>query len=345
MCALVSNVPMLAEHRQTVTRATGAEVSQMTMVEQGDKTAKKLTLVDLPPFPAVAIRALQLVSKTETRLSELHDLISADPAFATEILRLANSPLYGIRSSITSTVQATMLLGFERVKGVALTIAMRSYIGNSLHIPALRASWRHSLACAMVAEELVKVMSKNIDIDKDAAYTNGLIHDIGRLGLAVMQPEFYIPLVQKIQNSSADLLQSERELFGMDHCEAGRLMVTSWSLPDNFIDIVTRHHEARTVESFDSLALVSLSCRMTDALGFDFAPCADCLSYENLLRELPEQARVQMSKNPEELTARIEEKIACVEAVQGPKFSHFMPATPIPAQAGGKPLSRAVHMS
>lgn len=315
----------------------------MTMVEQGDKTAKKLTLVDLPPFPAIAIRALQLVSKTETRLSELHDLISADPAFATEILRLANSPLYGIRSSITSTVQATMLLGFERVKGVALTIAMRSYIGNSLHIPALRASWRHSLACAMVSEELVKMISG--DIDKDSAYTNGLIHDIGRLGLAVMQPEFYIPLVQKIQNSSADLLQCERELFGMDHCEAGRLMVTSWGLPDNFLDIVARHHEARRGEGFDSLALASLSCRMTDALGFDFAPCADCPSYEDLLHELPEQARVQMSKNPEELTARIEEKIGCIEEVQGPKFSHFTSAPPISARAGGNSLSRAVHMS
>lgn len=315
----------------------------MAMVEQGDKTAKRLKLVDLPPFPAVAIRALQLVSKTETRLAELHDLISADPAFAAEILKLANSPLYGIRSSITSTVQATMLLGFERVKGVALTIAMRSYIGNSLHLPALRASWRHSLACAMVAEELVKVISK--DIDKDAAYTNGLIHDIGRLGLAVMQPELYIPLVQRIQNTSSALLDAERELFGVDHCEAGRLIVTSWGLPEEFIDIAARHHEARAVKAFDPLALVSLSCRMTDTLGFDFAPCADCASYDDLLRELPEQARAKLSKRPDELTARIEEKIACIEAVQGPKFSHFTLATPIPAQPSNKALSRAVHIS
>ena len=315
----------------------------MAMVEQGDKTAKKLSLVDLPPFPAVAIRALQLVSKTETRLSELHDLISADPAFAAEILRLANSPLYGIRSSITSTVQATMLLGFQRVKGVALTIAMRSYIGNSLHIPALRASWRHSLACAMVSEELVKAISK--DMDKDAAYTNGLIHDIGRLGLAVMQPDLYIPLVQKIQNSSASLLQAERELFGMDHCEAGRVIVTSWNLPDEFIAIAARHHEARRAEDFDPLALVNFSCRLTDALGFDFAPCADCPSYEDLLGELPEPARIQMGAHPEELTARIEEKIACVEAVQGPTFSHFTAVTPISGRISDKPLSRAVHIS
>jgi putative nucleotidyltransferase with HDIG domain len=315
----------------------------MGMVEQGDKAAKKLKLVDLPPFPAVAIQALQLVSKAETRLSELHDLISADPAFAAEILRLANSPLYGIRTAITSTVQATMLLGFERVKGVALTIAMRSYIGNSLHIPVLRASWRHSLACAMVAEELVKAISK--DIDKDTAYTNGLIHDIGRLGLAVTQPELYRPLLQSIQDSSSALMQSERELFGVDHCEAGRLMVTAWTLPEEFIDITSRHHEARASETFDPLALVTLSCRMSDALGFDFAPCADCPSYEELLRQLPGQARDQMTKRPDEFAARIEQKIACVESVQSPRFSHTTNVTPNSSQLSAGRVSPVVPMS
>lgn len=302
----------------------------MTMVEQGGKTSKQLKVVDLPPFPAVAIRALQLVSKTETRLSELHDLICADPAFATEILKLANSPLYGIRTAITSTVQATMLLGFERVKGVALTIAMRSYIGNALHVPALRASWRHSLATAMVAEEVVKVLSR--DIDKDTAYTNGLIHDIGRLGLAVMHSDIYGSLLQTIHNSSAALLQSERDLFGVDHCEAGRIMVSYWTLPDEFLDITSRHHEPRTSGTFDPLTVVNFCCRMADTLGFDFAPCADCPTYEDLLKELPEQARRQLGARPGELTKTIEHKIACIEEVEGPGFSHFAPPGPISKQ-------------
>lgn len=315
----------------------------MAMVEQGGKAAKKLKLVDLPPFPAVAIRALQLVSKAETRLSELHDLISADPAFAAEILRLANSPLYGIRTAITSTVQATMLLGFERVKGVALTIAMRSYIGNSLHLPVLRASWRHSLACAIVAEELAKAISK--DIDKDTAYTNGLIHDIGRLGLAVMQPELYRPLLQSIQDSYSALMQSERQLFGVDHCEAGRLMVTAWTLPEAFIDITSRHHEARASQIIDPLALVNLSCRMAEALGFDFAPCADCPTYEELLSELPGQARDQMAKRPDEFAARIEQKIACFESVQGPRSSQTSNAIPNSTPPGAERLSAIGPMS
>jgi HD-like signal output (HDOD) protein len=342
MCFLLGDLPMLPEHRQIVTRAaTRAEVFQMTMGEQGDKAASQLKLVDLPPFPAVAIRALQLVSKTETRLSELHDLISADPAFATAILRLANSPLYGIRSAITSTVQATMLLGFERVKGVALTIAMHSYIGGSLHLPAMRASWRHSLACAIVSEELIKVISR--DIDKDVAYTFGLIHDIGRLGLAVMQPEAYSSVLQKIQDSSAALLQSERELFGVDHCQAGRFLVTEWGLPDEFLDITSLHHEPRSDQAFDALTLVNLSCRMSDALGYDFAPCADCPSYEDLLQELPAQARNQISNRSQDLAAQIQEKIACIEAVQAPTFPNFRSVAAAAAQSHASRLTAAAR--
>lgn len=199
----------------------------MTTPPQADRFAKQLKSVDLPPFPAVAIRALQLVSQSETRLSELHDLISADPAFAVEILRLANSPLYGIRVEIVSTVQATILLGFERVKGLALTIAMRAYIEDLLHVPALRASWRHSLACAAAAEELAAASS----MDKDSAYTGALIHDIGRLALAVMQPDSYNQLFQNTTGTPESVLQKERESFGADHCEAGRLLTTSWNLP------------------------------------------------------------------------------------------------------------------
>src|SRR5579872_2684884 len=285
----------------------------MPMSGQGDKTAKKITLVDLPPFPAVAIRALQLVSKSETRLSELHDLISSDPAFAAEILRLANSPLYGIRTVIMSTVQATILLGFERVKGVALTIAMRSYIGKSLQVPVFRASWRHSLACAMIAEEVGKAMC----MDKDAAYTIGLIHDIGRLGLAVLQPDIYSSILQNVHENSASVLESERELFGMDHCHAGHLMATGWHLPDLFIEIASRHHEVRRSELLDALAVVRLSCKMADALGFEFAPCADRPEYDTLLQELPERARGQMDPHSIDFATRLEQKIGCVESAPG----------------------------
>jgi putative nucleotidyltransferase with HDIG domain len=306
---------MFAERGQTATAAAiGLELIFMKILGRDQKAAMRLKLVDLPPFSAVAIRALQLVSKSDTRLSELHDLISADPALVTEILRLANSPLYGIRTPIRSSMQATLLLGFDRVKRITLTVAMRSYIGNSILVPIVRACWRHSLACAMVAEELASVILP--DADKDAAYTGALLHDIGRLALAAMQPDRYSSLLQSTQESSAAIMQHERELFGIDHCKAGELMIAAWNLPEEFTDIIARHHEVSGSESFNPLALVCLSCRMTDALGFEFIPRTDCPVYEELLRELRDHKRSSMASQPE-FARRIEEKMASIESTPG----------------------------
>jgi putative nucleotidyltransferase with HDIG domain len=286
----------------------------MTTSSRSEKTAVRLRLVDLPPFPAVALRALQLVSKSGTRLRELHDLISADPAFAAEILKLANSPLYGIRAEISSTLQATMLLGFERVKGLALTVGMKAYIGDSLQTPVLGACWRHSLACAMIAEELAEASL----LDKDAGYTAALIHDIGRLALAVMQPNAYNELIGSPAGSTDFVLQRERELFGMDHCHAGRLLMTSWNLPEEFVEITSRHHSVTHSTNLDLLAVVALSCKMSDALGFSFIRSVDPPKYEELLGELPERERDHMPTDPAEMISRITNKMNCVESTPSP---------------------------
>ena len=73
------------------------------------------------PFPAVALKALNLMAGTDTSLLELCDLIRSDPAFTTAILKIANSPLVAFSKDITSILQASMLLGFQRLRSVVIT--------------------------------------------------------------------------------------------------------------------------------------------------------------------------------------------------------------------------------
>jgi len=287
----------------------------MTLPEKTVRTARGLRLVDVPPFPAVALRALQLASRSETRLSELHALICTDPAFAGEILRLANSPLYGIRSQITSTVQATILLGFERVKGLALTIAMRAYVSGSEHNPVLRASWRHSLGCALIAEELAGLCR----IDKDVVYTAALIHDIGRLGLSVIRPDLYSTLVQQSFEDPTSVMRCERELFGMDHCEAGGQLLTDWGLPQELIDVARSHHHESQREHLDALEVVHLSCRVADLAGFEFVHCAESADYDALLGRLPGRSVDYVPPKITELSSRIACKMDYIESQDKPR--------------------------
>jgi putative nucleotidyltransferase with HDIG domain len=176
----------------------------------------------------------------------------------------------------------------------------------------LRASWRHSLACAAVAEELAAASS----LDKDAAYTGALIHDIGRLALAVMQPDQYNQLFQSTKGTSEFVLQRERELFGVDHCDAGRLLTTAWNLPQLFIDVTSHHHDPTKEGHLDLAGLIGLGCRMADALGFEFVPNPECESYQMLVRQLPGPVGDRMPADPNEVASRITDKISCIESMR-----------------------------
>jgi putative nucleotidyltransferase with HDIG domain len=275
--------------------------------QQRSETPPPLT--QIPPFPAVAIKALQIVSNDNARVIELSDLICTDAAFSSGILRIVNSPLYGIRKEVTGVLEATFLLGLERIKGLVLTIGTRAYLGDSLEVPAVRACWRHSLACAVIAEDLAGV----IQVAGDVSYTAGLIHDIGRLALVVAHPNRYAKFLKSTEKKPCDVLQGERELFGIDHCEAGRSLILSWHLPKDFIAVTAQHHAPANNNKLDVLAIVRLSCMMADTLGFMAVHPLHPRSYEELLNELPEDQRNRLPVDPKELASQIAGKINSIE--------------------------------
>src|SRR4029077_6373472 len=110
-----------------------------------------------------------------------------DAAFTADVLRLANSPLIGVRREIKSVMQAVMMLGLERIKALATTLSLRAFLTAAVPNGALLASWRHNLATAIICERLGRILV----IDSDICYTAGLVHDIGRLALLCAFPDKY----------------------------------------------------------------------------------------------------------------------------------------------------------
>lgn len=256
----------------------------------------------------VALRALKVLAGTDTSLRELCDLIRPDPVFAGEILRIANSPLVAFPKEVTSVLQASMLLGFRRLRRLVVTVGLRPYMEPSFS-PALQACWRHSVACAMVAERIARWNST----DRDFAYTAGILHDIGRVALATINPQIYADLIAKLAASpTSDVLRRERESFGIDHCCAGRLLVAAWKLPEEFLVITSRHHEPLT-HAEEVTEVVRLSCLMADALGFEAAFHGTVRNFEEVLSEFPESVRKHFP-GWEELASEIAQEIGVIEA-------------------------------
>jgi HD-like signal output (HDOD) protein len=264
----------------------------------------------LPPFSQVAIRVLQLANNENVQLHQLSDLVSSDPAFASEVLTIANSLLYAPRFPASSILQAIAVLGANNLQGLCVTVGTRAYLGKTLNHPSMRAIWRHNLACAMIAEQLASAGF----MDRDIAYTSGVLHDIGRLALAVLMPKEYGQLLSSFQGSPSSILDAERNLFGWDHCEAGRNLIVDWKLPTDFEPIVAEHHQPKKKdELWNMTELINVSCRMADAAGFAAFPGCETTPYSDLLKELPARERRSFHATLEALTAEITMRVEAVE--------------------------------
>jgi putative nucleotidyltransferase with HDIG domain len=276
-----------------------------------DQAAKKpWTNLRIPPFPQVAIRVLQLTSKEDVSMRQLGDLISSDPSFSSKVLTIANSALYAPRSPVTSILQAIAVLGLNNLKGVCLTAGVRAYLGKSLNRLSSQAIWRHSMACALIAEQLAQGDSRN----RNTAYTGGVMHDIGRLAMMVIRPEAYDALLMTHRGSPSSILLRERELFGFDHCDAGKHLIADWKLPAHFEAIVSDHHSPRQRHDPRNLpALINVSCRVADTIGFAVFPGCEVTPYTDLLGELPERECKVLCADKEILAFEVSSKINGIE--------------------------------
>ena len=108
-------------------------------------------LCSLPPLNAIANQVLALSADPNVDLKSLGAVMECDPAFAADVLFLANSSLFGFPSRIESLRHAVAVLGLERIRALAVTVAMRGFVGKGG--PLIRKCWHHSAACAIIAKE------------------------------------------------------------------------------------------------------------------------------------------------------------------------------------------------
>jgi len=266
----------------------------------------------LPPFPQVAVRVLKLVNNENVQLHQLSELIAVDPAFASEVLTVANSVLYSPRYPANNILQAVAVLGANALQGLCVTVGVRAYMGKAMAFPAMKLLWHHSLASAVISERLAKASSLN----KDTAFTAGILHDIGRAALAVIQPKEYAALLGRHTGSPDSMLQEERDLFGWDHCETGTQLVSSWNLPADFLASIAHHHEEEEQSSvWDMKKNVHMACLIADTAGFAAFPGCARQVYSELFEALPARIQERFYADIAPLTAEVGDAIHGIESV------------------------------
>ncbi|HOL70573.1 MAG TPA: HDOD domain-containing protein [Bryobacteraceae bacterium] len=262
---------------------------------------------NLPPLPRLAAQLMRMVSTDEASFAHLSELVRADSAFSAEVLRIANSPLLGCRQQINSIHHALTLIGLGKLKSLVLAVALRDFLSFRLHEPALYRCWRHSMACAWIAEEL----AGSTTLNKDSAYSAGLLHDVGRLALLAAFPAEYSRVLEISEGYAWDVLSCEEDLFEIDHCRAGEWLVRDWQLPEEFAEVAGAHHRMPANGKMDLVGVVQHSCRLAAACGFPVLKSSE-EELQHVVETLPATFASLIGK-AEEFKARVSQSVSAVE--------------------------------
>lgn len=263
----------------------------------------RLTVV--PPFPPIATRLLCCLAREQVEISELAELISSDPMFSGRVLQYANSAEFALLQPVRNIRQALMTLGLDRTRNITVTAATAAFTKAALRTEELKRCWQHTLATAVLAEEI----SRKCGMFVDSAYAAGIMHDIGRLGLLVAYPTEYERTIRDAAERRLDLLDFEREVFGIDHAEAGRLLAMKWRLPEEFFVVAGRHHDPCEGSELALLRIVHVACRLADLFNYDVTRPLIPHTFDEIIEELPANVRERLIAGAAELRETVEHTI------------------------------------
>ena len=200
------------------------------------------TVTDLPTLPETAVELLALVEDQEAEIGSLIKVIGKDPPLAAQILKLANSPLFGIGHQVTSLSRAVLLLGMNEIRDLALSLTIFNSAGQGpggQRSENRRRLWRHSLTVGLLAETLaVEEFSMG-----PGYYTYGLIHDLGKVVTDAFLPGRFSRLLDELARTGQPWPEVEQKIMGFDHAVIGQALLDHWNLPERMSQAVGWHHE------------------------------------------------------------------------------------------------------
>ncbi|HEU0202451.1 MAG TPA: HDOD domain-containing protein [Burkholderiaceae bacterium] len=180
----------------------------------------------LPPLPLVAKKLIAKMAEAEPSAPEIARLIASDDALTARLLRLVNSPFFGLQRQIASVPEALHVIGLNAVQRLVVSAAVMHPFAALFQDPRrAQAFWRHRLRCGLTARQILR------DASAELAFVAGLLHEIGELGMLAHFGAAYASRCFEQSLRGAARVQAERAAFGLDHAQLGAAILSRWSLP------------------------------------------------------------------------------------------------------------------
>jgi HD-like signal output (HDOD) protein len=240
-------------------------------MEKKDRNETLQRLIDWDSFPspsALLMQLVELASEEKANPKDLARIIEQDPGLTTRLIKLANSAAYARRRQIASISDAVMLLGFQRLRMMALTVSLRdAFPLGRVGGMDYEQFWKTSLYRGIIARSFARCL-KNESVSEEEAFVGGLILEMGTLLLFQICPESLRDAFPGGNVSLGETIDWERENLGLDHRTVGRVVMQRWHFPESLVESQRFHGPDALEQSCPPLVKILEMARSASQLFF-----------------------------------------------------------------------------
>lgn len=230
-------------------------------VLSNEKSTRIRMLGDLPPLPKVAQLILLEISDENVDIKKLSSVIEMDPGLVARIVGLANSAFFSPSEKIYSVSDAIIkILGLNTVKSLALSILMASPFDVDKHkFFKMDAYWYVAMMTATIIRKLTPMINApQEELNPAVAYTSGLLHNIGLLVLVHCFSDDMEKIFSQESNFiSPKFMQTEFDIIGLTHPEAGAILSRKWHVPEEMAIVIENNQNLNYSGEFEKSTILT----------------------------------------------------------------------------------------
>lgn len=212
------------------------------MIEIDDKVLADVNKgFNLPPKPDLLQRLQEELKQDSPELNAIALIVADDVAISAAVLKVINSPFYGLARSITDIKQAVMFLGLDSITHLVTGFLLKQAYKQQHCCISLERFWDTATDIASVATLIGKKIKSKVPTEN--LHLIGLFHDAGIPAMAMKYSNYIKVLGAANRNYHRSLIDFEMHAYTTNHAIVGYYIATAWHLPKDICQVILRHHE------------------------------------------------------------------------------------------------------
>jgi HD-like signal output (HDOD) protein len=203
----------------------------------------------IPSKPSLLDALKQQLNAREPNIGKVAIVISQDIGVAGAVLKVVNSPAYGLSRTVTDIKQAVMFLGLGGINSLVTGLLLKQSFGQHKSSISLDNFWDKAANVAKVALFIGKKFKRQLEVED--IYTAALFQDCGVPAMAIKYRNYDRVLAMAEHDDLRTATEVEEQQYDTNHAVVGYFIATTWHLPRNICQLVLRHHEREYLDTFN----------------------------------------------------------------------------------------------